>query len=149
MYVCCLTKVLRGSERWFQLQRKVLRMSNFIPLILKVAPSTKLTFLNVAARFATQAQLQLTREGAGSSRLPAHSFPASGCLGGRTCPCSPARCQFIPNSDHLKGFFLPVNTWKCSSGHCQTNAGYLNTYSSVTSNFAGCKASPGATVVLR
>lgn len=90
MYVHCLTKVLRGSERWFQVRRKVLRMPNFIPIILEVGPSTKRTFLSIAARFATQAQPQPTREGARSSRLPTHSFPAPGCSGARACPLA---CQ--------------------------------------------------------
>jgi len=57
-------------------------MSNFITMILEVVPSTKFTFLNVAARSATQAQLQLTREGAGSSRLPTPSLPLAALLQG-------------------------------------------------------------------
>lgn len=116
MYVRCLTKVLRGSERLFQLQRKVLRMSNFIQIILEVVPSTKLTFLNVAAKFATQAQPQPTREGARSSGLPAHSFPASDCSGARACAPLLA-CEMsiytqqwqpqglFPPSEHLEEFF--------------------------------------------
>lgn len=64
-----------------------MRTSNFIPITLEVVPSTKLTFLKVAARFVTQAQPQPTRAAGGSpGRLSAHFFPASGCSGARARP---------------------------------------------------------------